>query len=103
MATIHITEAELARDVHAVVIAKVEQGAEVAIERDHRVVAVLTPSLLARSESAKPGRTLSASIALAKAYEEELGCAPIPDEDYARDVQTGIDERRDSLHPPAWD
>ena len=38
--TVHITEAELARDLHAI-LAKVQQGAEVVVEQDHRPVAVL--------------------------------------------------------------
>lgn len=97
MASVHMSEAELARDLHAV-LARVQQGVEVVIEQDDRPVAVLKPS-----ESARPGRKLSECIALAKAYEARLGCAPIPDEDFAKDVQAGIDARRDSFEPPAWD
>ena len=33
---------------------------------------------------------------MAKAYEAKLGYAPIPDEDFAKDVQAGIEARRDS-------
>ncbi len=95
--TLRISEAELARDLHAV-LAKVQQGIEVIIEQDHSPIAVLKPS-----EPARPGRKLSECIALAKAYEEKLGYAPIPDADFARDVQEGIDARRDSFEPPAWD
>src|SRR5438105_3815872 len=97
MATVHMSEAEVARDLHAV-LAKVQQGIEVVIEQDHRPVAVLKPS-----EPPKPGRTLSESLALAKAYEDNLGYAPVPDEDFAKDVQAGIDSHRDSFDPPAWD
>ncbi len=97
MATVHMSEAELARDLHAV-LAKVQQGIEIVIEQDHRPVAVLKPS-----EPLRPGRKLSECIALAKAYEAKLGYAPIPDEDFAKDVQAGIDARRDSFEPPAWD
>jgi adenylosuccinate synthase len=68
------------------------------MEQDHRPVAVLKPS-----EPSRPGRKLSECIALAKAYEEKLGDAPIPDEDFAKDVQAGIDARRDSFGPPTWD
>ncbi len=75
MATVRMSEAELARDLHAV-LARVRQGVEVVIEQDHRPVAVIKPS-----KSARPGRKLSECIALAKAYEEKLGYAPIPDED----------------------
>jgi antitoxin (DNA-binding transcriptional repressor) of toxin-antitoxin stability system len=92
-----MSDAEMARDLHAV-LAKVQQGVEVVIERDHRPVAVLKSSV-----SARPGRKLSECIALAKAYEAKLGYPPIPDEDFAKDLQAGIDLLRDSLEPPAWD
>jgi hypothetical protein len=48
------------------------------------------------------GRKISESIALAKAYEEKLGYAPVPDEDFARDVQEGIDSHRKPIHN-VWD
>ena len=98
MATVHMSEAEVARDLHAV-LAKVKQGTEVAIEQDQRPVAVLRAP-----QAGGPGRKLSECIALAKAYEERLGYAPIPDADFANDVQEGIaDSRRDLFDPPAWD
>jgi antitoxin (DNA-binding transcriptional repressor) of toxin-antitoxin stability system len=97
MAVVHMSEAELARDLHAVLIG-VQQGTEVVIEQDHVPVAVIKPS-----PSVRPGRTLRECIALAKAYEEKLGYAPVPDADFARDVQAGIDSRRDSFEPPSWD
>jgi antitoxin (DNA-binding transcriptional repressor) of toxin-antitoxin stability system len=40
MTTIRITEAELARDIHAV-LAKVQEGVEVIVEQDHGPVAVI--------------------------------------------------------------
>ena len=88
---------EVARDLHAV-LAKVPQGVEIVIEQDHRPVAVLKPS-----QSGGPGRKLSKCIALAKAYEEKPGDTPIPDADFANDVQAGIDSRRDPFEPPAWE
>lgn len=97
MATVHMSEAEVARDLHGV-LAKVQQGLEVVIEQNHRPVAVLRPSTPAR-----PGRKLSECITIAEAYEASLGHAPIPDEDFAKDVQAGIDARRDSFEPPPWD
>jgi antitoxin (DNA-binding transcriptional repressor) of toxin-antitoxin stability system len=97
MATVHMSESEVARDLHAV-LAKVRQGLEVVIEQDHRPIAVLKPS-----SPAKPGRKLSECIALAKVYEAKLGDTPIPDKDFADDVQAGIDGRRDSFEPPAWE
>jgi antitoxin (DNA-binding transcriptional repressor) of toxin-antitoxin stability system len=95
MATVRITEAELARDLHAV-LASVREGVEVVIEQDHRAVAVIkTPQ--------GPGRKISECIALAKAYEEKLGYAPVPDPDFARDVQAAIDTRTEPFNPPSWD
>jgi antitoxin (DNA-binding transcriptional repressor) of toxin-antitoxin stability system len=97
MATVHMSEAEVARDLHAV-LAKVQQGIEVVIEQDNRPIAVLRPS-----QPAAPGRKLSECIALAKAYEATLGDVPLPDEGFAKDVQAGIDGRRDTFEPPAWE
>ena len=95
MATVRITEAELARDIHAV-LAKVQEGVEVIVEQDHRPVAVIrTPQ--------GPGRKISECIALAKAYEEKLGYAPVPDPDFAKDVQAAIDAHREPFRPPPWD
>jgi antitoxin (DNA-binding transcriptional repressor) of toxin-antitoxin stability system len=95
MATVRITEAELARDIHAV-LAQVQEGIEVIVEQDHRPVALIkTPQ--------GPGRRLSECIALAKAYEAKLGYAPVPDADFAGDVQAAIDAHREPLSPPAWD
>jgi len=95
MATVRITEAELARDIHAV-LAKVQEGIEVIVEQDHRPVAIIrTPQ--------GPGRKISECIELAKAHEEKLGYVPVPDPDFAKDVQAGIDAHREPLNPPAWD
>ena len=95
MATVRITEAELARDIHAV-LAQVQEGVEVIVEQDHRPVTVIkTPQ--------RPGRRLSECIVLAKAYEAKLGYAPVPDADFAGDVQAAIDAHREPLNPPAWD
>src|SRR5690348_9033980 len=95
MATVRITEAELARDIHAV-LAKVQEGVEVIVEQDHRPVAVIkTPQ--------GPGRKISDCIALAKAYEEKLGYAPVADPDFAKDVQAAVDAHREPLNPPSWE
>jgi hypothetical protein len=50
-----------------------------------------------------PGRKIGECIALAKAYEEKLGYAPVPDPDFAKDVQAAIEAHREPLHPPSWD
>lgn len=95
VARVRITEAELARDLQAV-LAKVQQGMEVIVEHDHLAVVVIkTPE--------EPGRKIGECIALAKAFEEKLGYAPVPDAAFAKDVQTAIDAHRETLDPPAWD
>jgi antitoxin (DNA-binding transcriptional repressor) of toxin-antitoxin stability system len=95
MAQVHITEAEAARDFHAV-LKRVREGTEVVIDEDDRPVAVIrTPQ--------GPGRSLDEAIAIAEAFESHLGYAPVPDADFARDVQEGIDAHREPLDPPAWD
>ena len=95
MARVRITEDELARDTHAV-LAKVQGGIEVIVEQDHRPVAVIrTPQ--------GPGRNTGECIALAKAYEEKLGYAPVPDPDFAKDVQAAIEAHSEPLNPPSWD
>jgi antitoxin (DNA-binding transcriptional repressor) of toxin-antitoxin stability system len=95
IATFRISEAEFARNIQAV-LAKVREGVEVIVEQDHRPVAVIkTPQ--------GPGRKISECIALAKAHEARLGHAPVPEPDFARDVQLGIDAHREPLSPPSWD
>src|SRR5260370_26175240 len=92
MAQVRMTEAELARDLHAV-LERVRQGVEVVIEQDHRPVAVIrTPT--------GPGRSIDECIALAKAFEERLGYAPTPDPDFAKHVQSSIAGSRQPRHVP---
>lgn len=89
--TVHITEAELARDLHSV-LAKVKAGAEVVIEEDSRPVAVIRPP---REE----GRLISESIALAKTR----GTTATLDEGFMKDVEEGIAERSRPWTPPEWE
>ena len=90
--TVRITEAELARDLHAV-LEKVQQGSEVIVEReDHRPVAVI-------SSPVPKARTLSESIALAEAR----GTTAVPDEGFMKDVEEGIAERSQPWTPPSWE
>jgi antitoxin (DNA-binding transcriptional repressor) of toxin-antitoxin stability system len=94
MSTVRITESELARDVHAV-LEKVQQGVEVIVEQNHRPIAVI--------KTVTPGRKISECIALAKAYEDKLGYRPVPDPDFAKDVEAAIAAHREPLQPPSWD
>jgi antitoxin (DNA-binding transcriptional repressor) of toxin-antitoxin stability system len=91
MPTLRITEAELARDVHAV-LAKVQEGVEVIVEQGHRPVAAIRPPF-------PKGRLLSESIALAEAR----GTTAIPDEGFMKDVEEGIAERSKPWNPPTWE
>jgi hypothetical protein len=91
MATLHITEAELACDPQAV-LAKVEEGIEVIVERNHRPVATIRSPI-------RSGRPISACIAAAKASGSKL----ILDSDFGKDVQAGINERSQPWNPPSWD
>jgi hypothetical protein len=91
MATLRITEGELARDIHSV-LAKVEAGLEVIVERDYRAVAVI------KSPTVK-GRKISEVIALL----ESAGASAVVDEDFARDVEEGIRARSEPWNPPPWD
>lgn len=91
MATIRITEAELARDTHAV-LAKVRAGAEIVVEQDHRPVAIIRPPI-------PQGRLLSECIALA----ESRGSTVTLDEGFMKDVEEGIASRSQPWNPPSWE
>jgi antitoxin (DNA-binding transcriptional repressor) of toxin-antitoxin stability system len=91
MGTLRITEAELARDIHTV-LAKVQEGAEVIVEQDHRPVAVIRTPLV-------KGRLLSECIALAEAR----GSAVTLDEGFMKDVEEGIASRSQPWNPPSWE
>ncbi len=90
MAVVHITEAELARDVRGV-LAKARDGAEVVIEQDNRPVAVLRP--------AEPRRRRLSEIAAALPEHSNATVDP----DFARDVQAAIDAHREPIDTSAWD
>lgn len=92
MATVRITEAELARDVRAV-LEKIERGSEVIIEReDHRPVAVM-------KQLQPAGRMISEVIADLKAR----GSDAVMDDDFARDIEEGIKAHRQPWNPPSWE
>lgn len=91
MATVRITEAELARDVHTV-LEQVQQGVEVVVEQNHRPVAII--------KSSKPkGRMISEIVADLKAR----GSNAVIDDDFARDIEQGIQARREPWNPPFWE
>jgi len=91
MGPLRITEAELARDLHAV-LAKVQEGAEIVVEQDHYPVAVIHSPL-------PKGRLLSECIALAEAR----GSTVTLDEGFMQDVEEGIASRSQPWNPPSWE
>jgi antitoxin (DNA-binding transcriptional repressor) of toxin-antitoxin stability system len=91
MATVHMSEAEVVKDI-AAVLAKVRQGSEIVIERGNRPVAIIKPS--------KPaGRMISEMIADLKAR----GSNATMDDDFARDIEEGIKAHREPWNPPTWE
>jgi hypothetical protein len=95
MPQVHMSEAELAQNLHAA-LERVRNGEEILVERDHRPVAII------RAPD-EPCRPVAECIAIAKMYEERLGYPPLPDPDFAADVQAAIDAHREPLETPEWD
>jgi antitoxin (DNA-binding transcriptional repressor) of toxin-antitoxin stability system len=91
MGTVHITEAELARDLHAI-LAKVQQGVEVVVEQDHLPVAVLRP--LNRS-----GRPVSDILREARQRNSTVTL----DEEFGKDMEEIIASQQEPWNPPSWE
>ena len=91
MATLHISEVELTRDIHAV-LAKVQEGIEIVVEQDHRPIAVIRSPVM-------NGRLLSECIAVAQAR----GSTVTLDEGFMKDVEEGIASRSKPWNPPSWE
>lgn len=87
---LHITEADLVRDVRAI-LHRVETGTEIVIERNAQPVAVLRAASPVR-------RSISECIALLS----DDSSATI-DPDFAKDVEAAIAAHREPLAPPAQD
>ena len=90
MAVLHMTEAELARNL-ASVMDRVQSGEEVVIERNAMPLAVL--------RAAKPRRRKLSEIMAALPENSPAAL----DADFAKDVQSFIDNHREPLNPPDWD
>ena len=86
MATIHISEAEAARD-FAGLMARVRAGVEVVIDDASPAVKL---SIVAEPR----GRLLSESFALAEAHAKELGYEPVMDAEFAADMEEIIRNRK---------
>jgi len=91
MVTVHMSEAEVARDLHAV-LAKVQQGIEVVIEQDHRPVAVI--------RAPQPsGRPITDIL-----REAELRNSAVTlDEDFGKDLEDIVASHERPWNPPFWD
>ena len=89
-----MTEAELARNLHAV-LERVQEGAEVVIEQDQRPIAVI-------KMPQGPGRSLDEAIAIAEQREKERGYAITLDPEFAEAVEEVV-RNRQPWNPPSLD
>jgi antitoxin (DNA-binding transcriptional repressor) of toxin-antitoxin stability system len=87
MATIHIPEAEAARDFTGL-LARVRAGEVIVIDSE------AAPAVLLRVAAEPRGRLLSESIALAEAHAKQLGYEPIMDASFAADLEDIIASRK---------
>jgi antitoxin (DNA-binding transcriptional repressor) of toxin-antitoxin stability system len=94
MATVHISEAEAARDFRGL-LARVRQGVEVVIGSETQPLAVIRTAAPLR-------QSISECIALSRKHEEETGQAPVLDPEFAADVEEIISTRK-PWNPPAWE
>ncbi|HKA56921.1 MAG TPA: hypothetical protein VKJ47_25030 [Candidatus Binatia bacterium] len=88
---VHLSPAEVVRSI-ATILERVEQGAEVIVERDQRPVVVIQPA-------PRPGRLLSECIALAQSH----GSTVTLDEGFGKDLEVIMRNRRDPLDASRWD
>ncbi len=88
---VHLSPEDAIRDI-AAILKRVEQGAEIVIERDQHPVAVIQPPL-------QSGRFLVECVALAEAH----GSAVTLDENFGSDLEMIIDSHREPLDATRWD
>ena len=91
MATVRITEAELARDIHAV-LTKVRQGVEVIVEQDNRAVAVIRPPH-------RSGRPVSEILRQAREHNSAVTLDP----EFGKDLEAIIASHQEPWNPPSWE
>ena len=91
MPTVHMSEAEVARDLHAV-LAKVQQGVEIVIEQDHRPVAVIRT----QHES---GRPIAEILREAKLRNSTVTL----DDDFGKYLEEIVASHGKLWNPPSWD
>jgi prevent-host-death family protein len=90
MEPLHISEADLAKNIGAI-LQRVQTGGEVIVERNAQPVAVIRPAEPVR-------RKISECIAMLPPD----SMATI-DPDFAKDVEAAIESHREPLEPPSWD
>lgn len=95
MATIHISEADAARDLPGL-LARLRAGAEIVIAKE------ASPAVVLRVAVEPRGRLLSESIALAEAHAKEVGYEPVMDPEFAADLEEIIRKRK-HRDTSAWD
>jgi antitoxin (DNA-binding transcriptional repressor) of toxin-antitoxin stability system len=91
MEQVRMTEIEVTNNFGAV-LEKLQQGAEILVEQDHRPVAIIRPPK-------RSGRPISECIASAKAS----GSKVTLDAGFAADVEEGIRSRQQPWNPSSWD
>jgi antitoxin (DNA-binding transcriptional repressor) of toxin-antitoxin stability system len=91
MTVVHMSEAEVVNNI-AAVLAEVRQGREIVIEQDHRPIAVIKPS-------PPVGRLISEVIAELKTR----GSKATLGEEFAHDIEEGLQAQRQPWNPPSWD
>jgi len=93
MAQVRMSEAELERDLRAV-LERVRQGAEVVVERNHQPLAVLRAAAPER-------RTISESIRLAEQRDKDRGYSVTLDPEFAADIEQIVHNRK-PWNPSSW-
>jgi antitoxin (DNA-binding transcriptional repressor) of toxin-antitoxin stability system len=84
---LHMSESDVVKDI-AAVMEKVRQGNEIVVEENNRPIAVIKP--------AKPaGRPVSEVIAELEAR----GSTAVVDDEFARDIEAGIETHREPWTP----
>jgi antitoxin (DNA-binding transcriptional repressor) of toxin-antitoxin stability system len=91
MATVRMSEAEVARDLHAV-LARVQQGLEVVIEQDHHPVAVIR----AQDDG---GRPITDILREARQRNSTVTL----DEDFRKDLEEIVGGHQKPWNPPSCD
>jgi antitoxin (DNA-binding transcriptional repressor) of toxin-antitoxin stability system len=90
MAVLHISEADLARDVQGI-LDRVQSGEEIIVERDAQPIAVL--------RAAEPLHRKLSEIAAALAEDSTAALDPY----FAQDVREAIESHHEPLRSSVWD